>query len=523
MGTHDVVVVGGGHNGLVVAAYLAKAGVDVCVVEKQDKVGGGVITRELTLPGFKHDMASTMHGMISANPLIHRDELGLISKYGLKYIIPDPQLAVVFPDDRALIIYRDIDKTCESIEQFSRRDAEMYPKFIKFCERVSRAAGVATFSPPPTFGAMVSFLDKSEEGREFLRIIMSSVWDIVEEWFESDELKIAISRFGTELMIGPREKGTGNGIFGFALFHRWGWNLPVGGSGALSEALEACIRDNGGTIKVLSPVKSIKVEAGEAKGVILETGEEITARKAVISNLNVKQLFLEMLRPDDLPTGFQDKVRRIKHCTFMPIHQAIALNEAPKYKAGGDVDRTCFVDIALFKEDYLRFFDDLAYGIPRTEMPLLGVATLVDPTRAPNGKHTLYLYHFEPYNLKDGGPAKWDEIKHEIADGVLEAARSRTTNLWDENILGRWIFSPLDFERYNPAWVCGDFLHMGSFLTQLFGNRPLPGWNYRTPIKKLYMCGPSTHPGGGASGGGRAAVQVIMEDLGISFRKVIGK
>lgn len=520
---YDIVVVGGGHNGLVVAAYLVKAGLEVCVIERQDKVGGGVITRELTLPGFKHDMASTMHGMISANPLIHRDELGLISKYGLKYITPDPQLAVIFPDDRALIIYRDLDKTCESIAQFSPRDAEMYPQFIKFCERVSKIAGIATFSPPPTFGAMVSFLDKSEEGREFLRIIMSSAWDIVEEWFESDELKIAISRFATELMIGPREKGTGNGIFGFALFHRWGWNIPMGGSGALSEALEAYIKDNGGTIRTSSLVKSIKVEAGEAKGVILDTGEEVTAKRAVISNLNVKQLFLEILQPNDIPADFRAKVKRIKHCMFTPLHQAIALNEAPKYKAGGDVDRTCFIDVALFREDYLRFFDDLAYGIPRTEMPFLGVATLVDSSRAPNGKHTLYLYHFEPYNLKNGGPAKWDEVKQEIADGVLETARKHTVNLGDENILGRWVFSPLDFERYNPAWLCGDFLHMGSYLTQLFGNRPLPGWNYRTPIRKLYLCGASTHPGGGVSGGGRAAAQIIMEDLGIDFREVIAK
>ena len=175
-------------------------------------------------------------------------------------------------------------------------------------------------------------------------------------------------------------------------------------------------------------------------------------------------------------------------------------------------------------EDYLRIFDGFVYGIPNTRMPLMGVATLVDPSRAPEGKHTLYLYHFEPYNLKDGGSAKWDEIKQEIADGILEAAQEHTTNLGDENILGRWIFSPLDFERYNPAWIAGDFLHMGSFLTQLFANRPLPGWGqYKTPVKKLYMCGPSTHPGGGASGGGRAAVQAIMEDLGIDFKKVIAK
>jgi len=219
MEKHEVVVIGGGHNGLVVAAYLAKAGLDVCVVERLDQVGGGVITRELTLPGFKHDWCSTGHVVIQANPLIHRDELGLKSKYGLKYIFPDPQMAIVFPDDRALIVYRDVNKTCESLRQFSERDAEMYPKFLDFCRRMSRVATVATFSPPVPFGKMVSILDGSEDGREFLRIILSSSLDIAEEWFESEQMKILFSRLAAECMVSPLEKGTGNAAFMYPMFH----------------------------------------------------------------------------------------------------------------------------------------------------------------------------------------------------------------------------------------------------------------------------------------------------------------
>jgi phytoene dehydrogenase-like protein len=157
-------------------------------------------------------------------------------------------------------------------------------------------------------------------------------------------------------------------------------------------------------------------------------------------------------------------------------------------------------------------------------MPMMVVATLFDSTRAPQGKHTMYLYHYEPYNLKDGGAAKWDKIKQEVANGILETLRRHTTNMGAENILGRWIHTPLDIERYNPSFVHGDIGHLGAFVTQFFGNRPLPGWGkYKTPVKKLYMCGSSTHPGGAVTGGGRAAVQVIMEDLGIDFRKVIAK
>ena len=525
MSAYDVVVVGGGHNGLIVAAYLVKAGVDVCVVERHDKVGGGVITRELTMPGFKHDPHSVIHGVLTTNPIYHQDELGLRSKYGLKYIPVDPQLAVVFPDDRALVFYKDVDKTCESIAQFSQRDAETYQRYVDTCRKLLRAGTWGMFSPPPTFGRLVYLLDASEEGREVLRIILGSAGDLAEDWFESEQLKIALTRFASESMIGPQEKGTGTYALGMMPFvHNWGFSVPEGGSGAVTERLEAFIKDNGGTVMVSSPVKSIKVEDGVAKGVVLASGEEIAAKRAAVSNLNVKQLFLELLKPDELPPGFVEKVKNVRHSSFAPFNQALALNEAPKWKAGGEVNKSWFVEISPFMEEYLKSFDEYMYGIPNATMPLSMCCTLVDPTRAPEGKHTLYLYHYEPYSLKDGGPAKWDEIKQEVADAVLETARKHTTNMGSENILGRWIASPLDIERDNPAFVHGDLNHIGAFFNQYLSNRPIPGWGqYRTPVKDLYMCGASTHPGGGVTGGGRASVQLIMEDLGIDFKKVIAQ
>jgi len=521
---HDVVVVGGGHNGLIVAAYLAKAGLDVCVVERQDKVGGGVVTKEVTLPGFKQDICSAQHGSIQANPLIHADELGLKSKYGLKYIVPDIQMAFVYPDDSALVVYRDIGRTCESIRQFSKRDAEVYPKFCEYSRQILRAGQVPMFSPPPPFGKMVSFLDSSGMGQEYYRVIMSSGIDIAEEWFESDQMKAALTKWVCENLYGPRDKGTGIYINGFPFFHTWGIGMPEGGSGALSEALEACIKDNGGTVKVSTSVKAVKVEAGEAKGVILDSGEEILADKAVVSNLHVKQLFLDMIKPEDLPDGFPEKVRRIKQSNLSPLLQCLALNESPKYKAGEDVNRASNLIIVPSTEELLRAFDNCYYGIPFASTPLVICSTLDDPTRAPEGKHTLFVNHLEPFDLKDGGAARWDEIKEEIADCILETVRQRTTNMGGDNILGRWISSPLDYYRYNPAWIKGDFNHFPLSVTQSFGNRPLPGWgNYRTPINKLYICGPSAHPSGTVWGGGRATVQVIMEDLNIDFGQVISK
>jgi phytoene dehydrogenase-like protein len=524
MEKHDVVIIGGGHNGLIVAAYLAKAKVDVCVVELQDMVGGCVVTRELTLPGFKHDPAGAIHMMIQANPMLHQDELGLKSKYGLKYVSPDVPGAIVFSDDSALVIYKDIHRMYESIKQFSKKDADSYIKFCEYLKKNMAPVGVGMFAAPPRFGAMMSFLDSSEEGREYIKIILASVQDIADEWFESPHMRAAFGRWASEEMIGPREKGTGLYVSGWPLFHTWGLTMPVGGSGALSEALASCIRDNGGTIKLNSPVTRVIVENGTAKGIVLKNGDQIMAKKAVVSNVNVKQLFLQMLSENESPAGFADKVRKLKASSFAPLVQAIALNEAPNFKAGGDVNLAPFVEISPFTEELLRLYDDYSYGVPNAGMPIMGIQTRCDPTRAPAGKHTLYLYHFEPYHLRDGGAAAWDSIKMEMADRVLETARRHCTNLDDKNILGKWTASPLDYERINPALIEGDIGHIGSFLNQSFGNRPLPGWGqYKTPIQGLYMCGASAHPGVGITGGGRATVRVIMEDLGIDFKKVIGK
>jgi len=525
MEKHEIVIIGAGHNGLIVAGYLTKAGLDVCVVESNDDVGGGVITKELTLPGFRHDAGSVLHGMMTPNPLIHRDELGLKSKYGLEYLFPDKPFAVIFPDDKALVFDRDIDKTCASISQFSDRDAEAYRKFHQAATQMLKIGSVAMYSPPPSWGVMMSVLDASEEGRDYLRTVFSSATDVADDWFENERVKIALARFASEVMVGPREKGTGHAMFFVASLHSWGWGLAVGGSGMLTKTLAAQIKDNGGTIKVSSPVRAIKVDKGKAKSVVLVNGDEIQATKAVVSNLNVKQLFLDLLEPEKLPAGLPDKVRQIKPASFSALHQAVALNEAPTYKAGEDVNNALLVECALpSMEEFLRAFDEYVYGIPNTKMPLMVTATRFDPSRAPEGKHTLYLYHYQPYKLKDGGPGRWKDIKQDIADDILETVREHTTNMGADNVLGRWTMSPLEMEQCFPSMLAGDISHIGQFMNQFFAYRPLPGLgHYRTPINRLYMCGNSTHPGFGVAGGGRATVQVIMEDLGIDFKKVIEK
>ncbi len=520
---HEVVVIGGGHNGLTVAGYLAKAGVDVCVVEALPVVGGGVVSAELAAPGFKTDPCSVWHGFIQANPLILNDELELKSQFGLQYIEPDNQFTVLFPDDSYITLHRDVDKTCESIAKFSVHDAEAYKKFHEWSGNLLDMVSQGMFNPPPPFGSMVSLMDQSDEGRGLLRSLMVSGVDICDDWFESPELKTALTKFCAENLVSPRAKGTGLVLFVFIpLTHKYGGAIPVGGSGALSEAMERCILHHGGTVLTNSAVDRVIIESGEAKGVVLKGGEEILASKAVISNLNAKQI-PALVGQENVDENYANNLKNLKLSSHRSLCTGYALHEPVKYTAGDEVTNSFFVEFGTKPyEKFLRNFDDMEYGYVPVDMPAVCCQTNLDPTRAPEGKHTLHLFHYAPYDLADGGAEKWDEIKEEIADDMLKTLQKQTTNMGADNIIGRSIETPLDLERRNPAMIGGDYCHLGMYLSQLMGNRYLPGWDYKTPVKKFWMCGPSCHPGVGVTGGGRAAVQPVMEDLGIDFEEVIG-
>ena len=540
---HDVVVIGGGHNGLVAAGYLAKAGLDVCVAEFYEKVGGGAMTLDdMPIPGYKSDIAAIFLGTILQNPLMKNDELKLVSKYGLKSVqTAGPLAATVFPDGRVLTVYHDINKTCESIAQFSPKDAEVFPKYCQTMSSLSAAVNLSYFSPPPSMGAFVSFLDASEEGREYLRMMMSSPLDIVNEWFESQQLRMQILALAHGSLSSPLEKGTGHYAAGLALMQMAGGgtveggqridigllgvHIPEGGIWQLCRALQDSIEDNGGTVLTSTEVKKVIVENGVAKGVVLANGEEIRATKAVVSNAHVKQLFLEMLESEVLPAGFREKVNRLRHGTARgTITLFLALNNSPKYNVGGDIDNAYYFYMYPLLDEYLDIHENYQKGIPTTRCLHLYIPTLVDPTRAPEGKHVMRILNLSPYELEDGSPAGWDKIKDEVGQKMLDNMRIHATNMGDDNILGRWVASPIDYERLDPAFYLGDTMHLSMNLSQLFGNRPLPGWHYKTPVGKLYMCGASTHPGGTLTGGsGRIVAQLVMEDLGIDFRKVISK
>jgi phytoene dehydrogenase-like protein len=524
--TYDIVIAGGGHNALVLGCYLAKAGVKVCVVERNEKVGGGVMTREYTLPGFKHDTHSVAHTIIQGNPLIQRDELGLKSKYGLTYVNPDKMTAAIFEDGSILEFYSDLERTCQSIAKFSQRDAEAYRRFNNQVMENLDMLVMGMFSVPPTAGAQAAMLDQSAEGRELLRTQSISSWDLIEEWFEHPKIKIALARYASEAMTNPFDNGTGFGFYIILPFmYRYGTGVPVGGSWALAEALQKCFLDSGGTIKLNSTVKQILIRGQEARGVVLESGEEIAARKGVVSSLHVQQVFPDMVPGFSLPEDFTHNVRRVKYAGLQPFQIHLALNEDPKFKVREDIKDFFWVEKSHSDiEQFAQAFRDLEYGYPRRDFACYVGQHKVDPTRIPAGKGALHLYAFQPYNLKDGGPKKWDEIGKQVYEGFIEDLRQITTNMSDDNILGYNFLTPLDLERHNNAMKHADIGHIGLYSWQLGGNRPVPGWGqYKTPVPKLYLCGASTHPGSGVTGGsGRNAAYVILEDLGMDFDRVIG-
>ena len=519
----DIIVVGAGHNSLIAAAYLAKAGMSVLVLEKNAWIGGGVTTRELTVPGFRHDPHSTVHNLIQANPLILKDELGLQSRFGLNYIKPDVSFASVYDDNTALLTYYDLDKTCESIAKFSARDAEVYRAHIGRVRKLIPMFANGLFMPPAPFGTFLAILEQSPEGRDLIGVMHKSAFDIVDGLFESEKVKLHFLKVSSEAMSGPEEKGTGmvfNMLTGF--LHTYQGAFPRGGSGALTDALEACLKSNGAEIRPNNDVRRIIVQGGVAKGVELVSGEQLFAKRAVVASIHPHLLatYVEGLDERILSTA-----RDTQHSGYSSINSHYALNEAPRYTALTGLPQAALVEcLPASMAEFRTEFDDLRYGrVPTHPSLVCGVHTNFDPSRAPHGKATLYMCSFAPYGLTDGGAARWDDVKEQVADGLLRTYRKFTDNMGSDNIIARHVDSPLDYERTSRSFQRGDISGIGRYLNQFLGRRPTPELaQYAVPgAKGLYLSGPFMHPGGGVIGGGRATARKIAGDLGVNFDELV--
>lgn len=523
MSNYDIVVMGAGHNGLTAAAYMAKAGKKVLVLERKPHFGGGVSTRELIAPGYWHDEHSNVHIMIQGNPMIREDELGLIGKFGLDYIYPELPHVSIWDDGTVMRSWKDLDRTCQEISQYSPRDADAYRCFVRISQSVLPMFMGGLYAPPFPMGAFVAMMDQSEEGRFLLDVMQRSALDVVNQYFESDRLKIHIVRLVTENLQMPDELGTGMGALLMpGIIHTYGVSMPKGGSGELSKALVRAIEHMGGEVRCNAEVKRVIVSSGKATGLELTDGETIMAKDGVIGAIHphVLRKFVS-----ETPEPVLQRAERVTPSTFSINLLHMALKEKAKLRwaeAEGGVMTELLQTHTM--RDMLLDYDHLRRGVvPPRRLIAGGDNTSNDPSRAPAGGGIFYGVSFAPYDLHEGGPAAWDRMKEEIAEESLRQYRLFYSNLDEDNIIGSLVRSPLDHERDSPAsFVKGDIHGCAPFMYQTVGHRPTPDLgHFRVPgIDSLYLVGPFMHPGGGVFGAGRATAIQMMDDMGIDYDKV---
>ncbi len=521
---YDILALGAGHNGLTAAAYLAKAGKKVLVLERKDWPGGGVVTRQINTPGYWHDEHSSVHIMIQGNPLIRDDELGLIARFGLKYRYGTPY-AMIFADQTTLVAYKDLDRTCEGIAKISPQDAETYRRFAERAMRMLPMFSAGLYAPPLPLGAFVAMMDQSEEGRDILDAMQRSSLDLARQYFESEKVRIWLLRLVSENLQLPDELGTGFGMFLMpGLMHGFGVSQPIGGSGKLTEALVRCIEHYGGEVRCNAEVRKVLTAGGRAVGLELTTGEQLRAKEAVIAALHphVLRRFV-----DGVPEPVLQRAERTTLAAFSIMVSHYDLKERIQYHAGKEVEDAIMLEFMASDRltDMLDDFDALRRG--RVSQRVLGAGgdeSIGDPSRVPPGCGLFHGITFAPYDLEDGGAARWDEIREEMGDRSLRHYQRFLKNLTGDNIIRRTIVTPLDHARNMPTSMPGGDVHgLAPYFYQTAGHRPTPDLSqYTVPgVERLYLVGPFMHPGGGVYGAGRATAIRIFDDLSIDFEKVV--
>jgi phytoene dehydrogenase-like protein len=529
---YDVLVVGGGHNGLTCAFYLARAGYKVRVLERRGVVGGAAITEEFW-PGFRNSVASYSVSLL--NPKVIADME--LARHGLKVVLRP--LSYFAPADESgyLILDRDKARTRREVARWSQRDAEKLDAFHARLDGVVDLLRGMLLKTPYNASArprdLLTGLSLANQVRkmglegqaDLLDLFGKSAGDMLDAWFETDILKGVL---GFDAVVGayasPYTPGSAyvliHHVFGEVGGVKGAWGHAIGGMGSITQAMAKACLEAGVEISTDAPVSQIAIRGGKAVGVVLESGEDLAAR-AVVSNLNPKLLFTELVAPEHLPAPFKDRMAAWR-CGSGVMRLNVALSELPNFTCLPSEGRAEHHGASIIIAPSLGYMDR-AYidartlGWARAPAIEMHIPSVIDDSLAPPGRHvaSLFCQQFAPDLPADmAGGASWDDHREAAADTIIDTVTRYAPN-FKASILGRMVLSPLDLER-KLALTGGDIFHGALSLDQLYSARPALGHaDYRSPVNGLYMCGSGTHPGGGVTGApGHNAAHEILRDLG---------
>jgi phytoene dehydrogenase-like protein len=513
---YDGIIIGAGHHGLILGSYLARAGLDILLVDRRLTYGGGLSTREVTLPGFYHNLHSINHFHISEAPWFK--DLNLDER--VTYITPRYEFGQAHQDGSALVLGRDLEESAANIARFSKKDAATFREWNGKAEKITAQIFLPErYAEPLPRKEREALLSRTALGREFIEVSNRQPIDVVRELFEDEHVRLLflfkVSLFGTWLVDTlSKTSPMGSVIRAFDL--ESGYQLCQGGSFNLARGLMEVFIASGGTFQPQVNIERIVIENGKAAGIELTDGRTARARQFVASTLDVHQTFESLVGSEQLPLAFLKKLDGFQYTTWSLFGLHLALNDSPRFSAekfDPNINRTLKWSIgAETMEDLFSAHQDVQAGrVPKIVQFGSGPLSLLDPTQAPPGKHTTYCWHVMPLNPELGGKS-YETFKEEFSDRIIECFARYCPNMTSKNILGRYVYTGREYIQELINMRCGD-IFMGAFnAEQVMYNH----FGYRSPIPNLYNAGSAGHPGGAISGGaGYISAGIIANDLGL--------